>query len=293
MKQESSVKVVNPFKSWLLVACAALAGACSSDEEAAGSGSARFTIWGEEYIEDAIPADIFTDGWSADFERFLIVVGDVSVADSQAGEGGRIAQKQLFNLVSPGPHDVGTISSLEARAWNTVGYVVAPFDADTAVHSSASNADRATMEQGGFSLFVSGSATKGTESKTFAWGFGNVTHYDRCVADEDGRETRGIVVTNGGTDTVQLTIHGDHFFYDDLASPAARPRFQAMFAADADSNGEVTLEELTNVKLVDIPEGTYGTGSASHVDDLGAFVRALTATVGHFRGEGHCAATPG
>ena len=69
------------------------------------------------------------------------------------------------------------------------------------------------------------------------------------------------------------------------------PRFNAMAAADANANGEVTLDELSAVKLVDIPEGTYGTGSASNVDDLGAFVRALTATLGHYRGEGHCAAS--
>jgi hypothetical protein len=43
------------------------------------------------------------------------------------------------------------------------------------------------------------------------------------------------------------------------------------------------------VKLVDIAEGTYGTGSASNVNDLKAFVQALTVTIGHFRGEGHCA----
>ncbi len=60
-----------------------------------------------------------------------------------------------------------------------------------------------------------------------------------------------------------------------------------MAAADANDDGEVTLEELEAVPLVEIDEGTYGTGSASHVDDLGEFVRALTRTIGHYRGEGH------
>ena len=62
------------------------------------------------------------------------------------------------------------------------------------------------------------------------------------------------------------------------ASQEAVVRFDNMAAADANSNGEVTLEELAQVKLVDVAEGTYGTGSASHVDDLGAFVQALTTT---------------
>ena len=64
-----------------------------------------------------------------------------------------------------------------------------------------------------------------------------------------------------------------------------------MATADSPADGEVTLEELADIKLVDIAEGSYGTGSASHVDDLGSFLQALTMTLGHYRGEGHCAAT--
>jgi hypothetical protein len=264
---------------------------CSADSEDAGSGNARFTVWGEEYIEQEIPADVFADGYSVKFEKFLIVIGDVYVREKSGTEAGRIAGAQLFDLVAAGPHDVGSLSGLEAKTWNDVGYAVVPIAGTTSVHSSATAADRTLMEQGPYSVHVAGTASGTGGEKRFAWSFANGTRYDHCVSDKDGKETEGIVVTNGGTDTVELTIHGDHFFYDDLASPEARPRFAAMALADADTNGEVTLEELDAVKLVTIVEGTYGTGSASHVDDLGAFVRALTATLGHFRGEGHCAAS--
>jgi hypothetical protein len=49
----------------------------------------------------------------------------------------------------------------------------------------------------------------------------------------------------------------------------------------------VTLDELRAIKLSDITVGTYGTGSAD-INDLGAFVEALSQTLGHFRGEGEC-----
>jgi hypothetical protein len=88
-----------------------------------------------------------------------------------------------------------------------------------------------------------------------------------------------------------VTVHGDHLFYDDLASPDALLRFEAMAAADADADGEVTLEELHQVRLASLSsdQGTYGVGSFD-IDDLGAFVRAATQTVGHYDGEGHCVA---
>ncbi len=55
-------------------------------------------------------------------------------------------------------------------------------------------------------------------TKTFAWGFTNGTVYSDCVSEIDGKEAEGFIVANGGNEKVQLTIHGDHFFYDDLAS---------------------------------------------------------------------------
>ncbi|HEY8945896.1 MAG TPA: hypothetical protein VIM73_16620 [Polyangiaceae bacterium] len=261
------------------------------DDDTTGTGDVVFTIWGEEYVEDGIPTAEFEDGWEARFSKFLIVLGDVSVADGRAGEAGRLSEVRVFDLAVPGPHEIGALKDVDARAWDRVGYTVRAAGADTERHSSATSQDLSRMRDEGYSVYVEGSAVKESQEMTFAWGFENSTRYDDCVQVDGARETHGIVVTNGGADAVELTIHGDHFFYDDLASPDAVLRFEPIAAADADGDGNVTLEELSAVKLVEIPEGSYGTGSASAVDDLGAFVRALTATLGHFRGEGHCTAS--
>ena len=95
-------------------------------------------------------------------------------------------------------------------------------------------------------------------------------------------------MTEGGNDSIELTIHGDHFFYDDLQAADAVVRGEAVFAADADNDGEVTLAELAQVRLVDLPADQYGTGGVDGVDDLGAFIEFLSRTVGHYRGEGEC-----
>jgi hypothetical protein len=264
--------------------------ACSSDDgESDGSGTATFTAWGEEYIEEGIPAAEFEDGWSVKFDQFLISLTGISVHD-RAGRGGELEGNWLLDLTQPGPHELGSLD-LTAKAWPVVGYAIEPVTSSTEAHESATGADLVLMEKGGYSVYVSGTATLGEVNKTFAWGFTNGTEYSDCVSEIDGKEVEGVIVANGGDEKVQLTIHGDHFFYDDLASFDAVPRFAAMAAADADEDGEVTLAELDAVPLVEIEAGTYGTGSASHVNDLGEFVKALTRTIGHYRGEGHCTET--
>ena len=163
----------------------------------------------------------------------------------------------------------------------------------TELHQSAGSDDATLMQDQGYSVYVEGTATKGAESFTFAWGFTDATGYADCVDVGGGQETSGIVVPDGAAVDVQLTIHGDHLFYDDLASEDALLRFDHMAAADADMDGVVTLDELDAVDLATIPtgEGTYGVG-AGDVDTLGEFVRASTRTLGHFNGEGHCTVVP-
>lgn len=275
-------------KTACLLATAFLIG-CGS-EEPAGSGSASFTTWGEEFIEQEIPAAEFADGWTIKFTKFLVVIGDVRVADSTGKVGGQMETTTLIEHHAPGVKPLITFENLAAKPWTDVSYSIRPVEVTTTLGEGATAADLAMMKNMAYGVYVEGSAEKGAEKKVFHWGFSVPTVYTQCMGDKDGRETQGVLVTNGGTDNVELTIHGDHFFYDDLQSPDAARRFDAIASSDANTDGEVTLAELAQKKLIDIDpsSGGYGTGSAADVNDLGAFVTALSRTVGHFRGEGEC-----
>lgn len=258
---------------------------------AAEEGDLRFEVWGEEYIEDGIPSAEFEDGWSVTYERFLVVLGNVTVADG--GEtGGSLAGTRLYDLTRPGPQLVGELSGLEAGQWPNVAYEIPRAGDETQRHESARSGDLKLMRDGGYTLFAEGRARQGDREKTFAWGFDVPTRYEDCVDVRGGQETYGVVVSHGGSATHQLTIHGDHLFYDDLASGDAALRFEALAAADADDDGEITLDELSEVSLSELSseDGRYGVG-AFDVDTLGEFVAAATTSVGHFDGEGHCTAT--
>lgn len=269
---------------WALAALALSASACSEDP---GTGRVAFTTWGEEYIEQEIPADELADGWRVTFDKFLVVLRDVTVADLDGNLGARMEGAVLVDHKAPGVKPVVTFEGLEARPWERVSFAIAPADGDVALEG-ATEADRELMLGAGAAVHVEARAGKGGVEKRMRWTFAAPTAYRACRGDKDGKETEGVLVTNGGTDAVELTVHGDHLFYDDLQAQNAVLRFDAIASADANADDEITLEELSAVKLVDIPEGSYGTGSAGDINDLGAFVAALARTLGHFRGEGEC-----
>jgi hypothetical protein len=257
-----------------------------------GQGNVSFNTWGEEYIEDKIPAAEFEDGWEVTYDKFLVNIGHVTVADAEGTAGAEMEGTLIFDHKRKGVKPVFDAAGLEAKPWEKVSYEVPVADASAALADGVGDADKKLLVDSKSSVYVIGSASKGGEKKTFEWAFSVGTLFDECKGDKDGKETDGAVVTNGGTDDIQLTIHGDHLFYDDLQSPNAVLRFDPIAAADADMDGEVTLDELSMLKLVEIDVGTYGTGSAADINDLGAFVTALSQTVGHFRGEGECFSKP-
>lgn len=273
-------------KTWLGVAVAGLT-ACAPS-------SLDFTVWGEALIEQGIPASApadepaFVDGWSVTFERFLVTLKDVRAQrhDGSAKQGALDAGV-VFDLVKPGPKAVVSFTGLPSVRFDEVAYAVAPAPAPTA--GPGVSAEDVALVAGKASVHVTGRAVKGGVTKRFAWSFDSATDYVDCEDPASGG--KGAVAKPGMATSVELTIHGDHLFYDDVADPDAKLRFEPLAAADTSpADGVVTLDELKAVNLTALPLGQYGTGSAANVKTLADFVGALTRSLGHFQGEGHCTA---
>lgn len=246
-----------------------LLAACDPDE-----ATLEVRVFGEAFIEAGIPAAAFVDGWAVTFDRFLISVGEVEVA-------GALEQPrfQVFDLARPSDgvgHELAAATVAYGRHDDT-RFVVAP--ATDAVAGNASADDLKTMQAGGYSVYVAGEAIRGDAAVRFAWGFTTRTRYTACESLADVRDGDGA--------SVQLTIHGDHLFYDDLTSETPNVRFDLIAGADGDGDGEVTQAELTAVDLR--PLSDYQVGGADIVD-LWRFIEQQTTTLGHIDGEGHCEA---
>lgn len=277
------------------IALGALLAGCGGDA-AVGTGTVNVAIWGEEYIESTagIPPMMgsevgFVDGWNVRFTKFLVSVGQVSV-NATGGTASTLPPLRVFNLHgTSGPVRLGSLTNVPARRQDLVSYRIAPPTADsTAGNSGASAEDITAMRTGGFSLWVEGTATKAGRATpiTFRWAFSNTVDYTRCELEG----AFGVAVPTSGTADVQLTIHGDHFFYDRVGE-GAQLRFEDIAAADRNMDNMVTLEELAMVDLTTLPRDRYDPSGAPNVNTLRDFMTVLTTTVGHFNGEGECTVT--
>ena len=222
---------------------------------ACGSGDWSVNTWGEEYIEEGIPAADFEDGCSAVFNTFEVEITQAALLDGNGEIEGEVSAGR-FDVTDPGPQQLGT-TSVGSTFYDSARFVIAPADSD--------------------SVHAIGSLTCGADTVTFDWSFDTATTYV-C-------EPEDLNIPSGGEASTQLTIHGDHFFYDGLEADDAVVRGQAIVDADANADGEVTLDELAEVDVASIG---YAVGQYSDVTDLREFVTFLTRTLGHVDGEGHC-----
>jgi len=276
------------MRAFYTIATLVAIAACSSSNSD-GQGTAAFTTWGEDFIEKEIPSADVADGWTIRYNKFLINIGGVKIADEAGTVAAEMKTSKVFDNVKPGVKPVVTFPNLAAKAWTQVSYEVLPVTSASDT-SNLDAADATLMLQNGYSVYIDAVATKGSVSKKYAWGFKTHTVHNRCKGELAGKDTDGAVITNGGTDTMQLTTHGDHLYYDDLQSPEAKVRFDAIANADKNNDGTVTMEELASVKRAELrtAEAPYGVGAAANINTLADFVTALTRTIGHFRGEGEC-----
>jgi hypothetical protein len=280
-----------------LVKVLALAGLVTSavgcNDSNNGKGTVTITTWGEEYIEEGLPSEAFLDAWSVKYSKFLVVYNHVTIADDNGDVVAKIEHPLVFDMVQKAKGKPKTLATyeLEAKAWPNLSYQVGPITDDAEPGDLATSDDVKLLEEDQASVHVEGMATSPTgKKKSFSWSFSPATLFEGCHGMQDGKEVEGVLVTNGGTQEVELTVHGDHMFYDDLQSEEGGPRFQAYADADADDDGAVTLAELDQVPLYTIPleKGLYGTGALGNVNSLGQYVRTLARTIGHYRGEGSC-----
>jgi hypothetical protein len=240
-----------------------------------GEGTLFLKIWGEDYIETGIPAAEFADGYAINYSKFLVNIKNISIEGAFDAPASKV-----WNIHLPSPSPEGKLimsDTVDAGSYDHTSYLIARADSAT-VSGNASPADLKLMKDNGYAVYVQGTATApdGTQ-KSFAWGFSNNTKYDPCESDAE--------VKDGGSDFIQITIHGDHLFYDSTTSADAQLRFAEIASADADNNGIITKEELLAFKLAALPHHDVGN---LPIDNMWDYISHQSTTIGHIDGENHC-----
>ena len=201
----------------LLSVC--LLGACSESDDA--QGDVKVNAYGEEFIEQGIPASEVADGWEVSFDEFNVTLEDITVGSQQ--------------LAGPFTVDVSEVSDGTGQ---TLGRVTLP---------------EGTYEGQSFTISrvaLKGSAEKGGIIKTFDWVFDEPVDYTSCEAKTQ--------VTEDGDATFQITIHADHYLYDSLVSEDPAVKFEALAGADTNGDGDITQAELASTDIGAYDAGNSG-----------------------------------
>ncbi|HZH04601.1 MAG TPA: hypothetical protein VEY30_12520 [Myxococcaceae bacterium] len=281
---------------------------CSDD----ATGRAQAFVEPEDTIPEGLePGDgeeNIRDRWTVEYEKFLVTIGNFRAAQSSdASASVRNPALYVVDLKNTpaGGFIIADFADLEAVRWDKVGFDLANTPTDAQRATGLSDADYALMTQGNYSLFVQGRLTKADGQSclpsapadcapatevAFAWGIKAGTSFDDC-ASEDGDV--GFTVPSGGTVQVKPTIHGDHWFFNNITQGEEVTARQAQWVADSDLNrdGEVTLDELRQVPAAELftqAKGYSISGAVIPVATAYDFLEAQARTLGDYQGDGEC-----
>jgi hypothetical protein len=310
-----------PFLS--LVVCM-----CACTGAASGSGDLVVLVEAEDTIVDGLdPGDEvenIRDGWQARFNRYDVAIGDVDLHLSSDHE--TVAEAPEVWVV-----DLAQIPAAGLPLWDLPGLAAGRWEfafrtagaAEAERHDSVPAADFEAMLAEDLTYFIEGTLTQsggrscpppslatvpegtasvGTNaaghacyanpSLTFVLGAAAPASYGPCEIDG----VAGIAIARGGTQTVAITIHGDHLFFNGFPEGDEGGTMRlAQWLADCDLNldGTVEVSELRSIVPSDLAEiddrFQLGGSPVTPLANMWTYVGAQLRTQGHFQGEGECA----
>lgn len=274
----------------------------------AGTGSLVVTIAGEGAV-DGFPlvedgeTIALADDWTIAFSKVVASVGRLSIAASDGEVGFEGTETYVVDLHADEEVTLATVTDLEARRWDRVGYELVPATTGATNVNGVAQGDLDAMVAAGANYLIEGTATKGSASVAFRWLLANPTRNADCTNGNDDKQ--GVVVVANSTAEAQITLHLEHLFWTRLGTHASNPLRFDPIAAVAGDDGVVTLDELATQSLeapldangerirnADATNFSYDPGSISPApQNLRDFVLAATSTQGHLNGEGLCTIT--
>lgn len=236
-------------------------------------GTTELSVFGESFAEVGIASSEMSDGWAIRFSEFVVAIGDVRVSGTTAAA---LPGWSVFDIAadSAGLGHPLDVADVDLRDGGTVHYRIAR--PEQIVGGNATDSQVSALQDAGVAIHVSGEATRGMQRVTFDWDIPMDLAYDCDLEATDARTSER---------SVELTIHTDHLFADDL-DLEPQLAFDALAAADQDGDDHVTSPELDAVQLAGLD--AYLT-SRQDIETLWSFVGNLATTMAHVDGEQSCA----
>ncbi len=234
----------------------ALACGCLPSDSRPTPGSIAMTVVSSDA---ALHGFTTSDGWTIQFGRVLTAIGSMSLENypdhsTSCNDYADPGYDRLFDFTKlTAPAKVGLAFGLGTCS---VQYRFRSPDTDDLVETGATSADltmlrtesmdTAYMQMGRIAFYVSGRATKASVTKTFTWTFLRGGSIDHCQSATSTTSDSLVELKANDMLTIQAVVRPEELFRQ-LADDSAPFVFDSYAAADANGDGDVSLDELTTV----------------------------------------------
>lgn len=277
--------------------CLGSLAACSDD--GGGRGSVRINLRAEDSITGGLsPGSGVEDtkDYGVSYAKYIVAVGHLHLARSRGGserESDAIALVDLMRVGEEGV-EIARFEDLPAGQWDTFEFETPEANADAdALEVDAD--DAAEMREHGWTYWIEGTVHRPEAEGgpvDFTIQAAVPTRFEHCQLDGQP----GMAVVADQTATGDITIHGDHIWFNTFptgSEGSVERRAAWLVAADTDEDGQVSTEDLaqldaTEVFTTELGYSLDGQPDGITIDSALDWVRAQLATQGHFRGEGEC-----
>lgn len=302
--------------------------ACDDAAENEETGAVSVRLEAEDVIIDGLTAgdgdDQIADGWSVSFDKYIVSIGDIDVAPADGGGAGVEAADVFAVDLTEIPANglaLWQLDALPVGRW-TIGYATVGAGDGATRHETVSQGDFDAMLAADSTYYIEGElsapagescppaalATPGDATPTantssdgdpcyaapavrFVFGAPAETAYGPCEIDG----VPGFAVAAGATQTIALTLHGDHLFFNGFPENdegGVTRLAQWLADCDLDLDGTVTQAELEAIAPSDLAafddRFVLGGSPITPLNTMYDYVRAQLKTQGHFQGEGEC-----
>lgn len=199
------------------------------------------------------------DGWKIRFDKLIVGLGNVQLAGDDCNNYANAGYDRLFNFTLPGAQKLGEVYGLDGCE---IRFRLRPPSDDSLLQNGVTSADREFMRELNIigdpaqlptegppprtAVYAVGTATRNAQIKYFEWKFIARYTLTDCANVVDGKKNTFLHLKAADDLRPILSFHAEDLFRDGISVDATR-RFDALAAADADADGQVTLEELVEL----------------------------------------------
>lgn len=217
---------------------------------------------------------VTADGWSINFDRVLVGIGDVSLNDQCARYSGANYDRIIDAKQGKGQK----LSIVYGLGECDVRFRISPPSSDAIIGAGVTEADKTAMRipgadpylpRSGISVDISGQATRGADTKKFRFVFRPRVRFQRCAGRVEGSAIPTVKLESGKAIGYDIRIEAEALFRDDTRVDAATHRFDPFANADKNGDAVVTLDELALVPISSVRDAGGFEASTYTSDDDG------------------------